>query len=207
MRQAAIDLFQLLTQAGAVPGQDFSCDAEQQSYHLNERCYDLLQAAFPEIDWLEVLGDPYAAIAARIDTLHQTLGHDFVDQLVGLMVHRLATLPDPEAAGYVQAILVGVESATGIALFPFLQASLNLSGQARLEWLLRQDMVAIPGDACLTDLLQAAGATAADYETQSGELWLTEAGWQRLSLVWDGDCTLAANNPLQQRSPEPESPQ
>ncbi|MEM9816509.1 MAG: hypothetical protein AAF827_08940 [Cyanobacteria bacterium P01_D01_bin.6] len=190
MHQAAIDFFQLLIQAGAIPGQDFSCDAEQQAYHLNQRCYNLLSQAFPHVDWQEILGDPDAATEQRIAALHQALGCDFVERLMALMVRRLATLPDGEAIGYLQAILVGVESATDIALFPFLQGALDLAGQARLEWLLRQAAAAVPGDACLVDLLQAAGATAQDYTVESNEIWLTESGWQRLSLVWDGECAL-----------------
>ncbi|NEQ44592.1 MAG: hypothetical protein F6K00_13920 [Leptolyngbya sp. SIOISBB] len=47
MDQVAIDFFRLLIQAGAVPGEDFSCDGERQVYHLNERCHSLLQASFP----------------------------------------------------------------------------------------------------------------------------------------------------------------
>ena len=202
MHQAAIDLFQLLLQAGAVPGEDFSCDFEQQAYHLNERCYHLLQATFPEVDWLDILGSPHDRLESQVSALHQQLGHDFVDQLVLLMVQRLTTLPNDAAAGYVQAILVGVESATGITIFPFLQAALDLAAQARLEWLLRQETVIVPGDICLADLLQAAGATAQDYEVQSGETWLTESGWQRLSLVWDGECTLTASRQLPRRSPK-----
>lgn len=200
MRQAVADLFQLLVQAGAVPGQDFSCDPEQQAFHLNERCYALLQATFPEVDWRDILGDPYAEIQEQIAALHHQLGCCFVDRLIAGMVQRLDTLTDDQAAGYVQAILVGVESATGIALFPFLKAALDLSRQARLEWLLRQQVVAIPGNECLQDLLQAAGATPEEYEVQAGEVWFTEAGWQRLSLVWDGECTLGTSLQLQ-RSP------
>ncbi len=199
MHQEVVELFQLLIQAGAVPGEDFSCDAEQQAYHLNERCYTLLQEAFPEVDWRDVLGAPHAAVSARITNLHQHLGHPFVDQLIPLMVRRLASLPNTEAAGYVRAVLAGVESATGITLFPFLHQALDLSGQARLEWLLRQSVLAIPGDDCLADLLQASGATAQDYEWRAGEIWLTEAGWQRLSAVWDGECTLGESV---QRSPK-----
>lgn len=192
MDQVAIDFFRLLLQAGAIPGEDFSCDGEQRVYHLNERCHGLLQATFPDVDWLEVLGSPHNILERQILALHQQLGCDFVDQLIQLMVQRLPTLANDAAAGYVQAILVGVESATSITLFPLLQAALDLSAQARLEWLLRQDSIVVPGDICLADLLQAAGATAQDYEVQSGETWLTESGWQRLSLVWDGDCTLDA---------------
>lgn len=191
MHSAVVDLFQLLVQAGAVPGQDFSFDAEQQACHLNERCYELLQAAFPDVDWPSILGDPYAELSEQIAVLHHQLGTDFISNIVNCIMRRLPLLPDDTAAGYVQAILVGVESATGIALFPFLHEALDLSGQVRLEWLLRQEQVMVPGDDCLQDLLQSVGAIAGDYVVQSGEFWLTEAGWQRLSLVWDVECQLS----------------
>lgn len=190
MHSAATDLFQLLIQAGAVPGQDFSCDPEQQAYHLNDRCYELLQNAYPDVNWHEILGAPYAGLAEKITTLHEQLGCPFVDNLVAQMHRRLAEMPDDQAAGYLQAIFVGVESATGIALYPFLMKTLELAEQARLEWLLRQTVVAIPGGECLLDILTAAGADTGDCEIYDGEAFLTEAGWQRVSLVWDGNCTL-----------------
>ena len=193
MHQAAVDLFQLLIQAGATPGQDFSCDPEQQAYHLNERCYTLLQEAYPDIDWREILGNPYAGIEEQMEALHQQLGCPFVSNLLQRMRDRLAQLADNQAAGYVQAVLVGVESATGIALYPFLVEALDLSEQARLEWLLRQEVVAIPGSDCLLDVVMAAGAQEKDCEIYQGEAVLTEAGWQRLALVWDADCTLQSS--------------
>ncbi len=190
MHQAAVDFFQLLVQAGAVPGEDFSCDANQQAYRLNERCYSLLQTAYPDVDWSAILGDPQAAIAAQIEQLHEQLNCPFVDTLVHLMGQRLATLSDTSAIGYVQAILSGVEAATGIALYPLLIPTLDLAAQARLEWLIRQPVEAIPAQACLGDLAEAAGCTATDYEIVGDEAWLTEAGWQRIALVWDAECTL-----------------
>ena len=196
MNEAAIDLFQLLVQVGARPGEDFSCDVEQQAYRLNRRCGDLLRAAYPDVDWEELLGVPYEAVQTAIAQLHAQLGCPFVDRLIAQMRRRLTTLPDAEAAGYVQAILVGVEAATGLALYPLLVEQLDMAAQARLEWLLRQETVVISGAACLLDLLQAAGGTAADYTLSGDDLWLTEAGWQRLSQVWDGECCLTQAPPL-----------
>jgi hypothetical protein len=190
MHPVAADLFQLLIHVGAVPGQDFSCDPVQQAYHLNDRCYQLLQTAYPDVDWQDILGQPYAGVDEQIAILHDALGCTFVPDLVQQMRDRLSQLSDDQAAGYVQAILIGVESATGITLYPFLLDSLDLAEQARLEWLLRQNVVAIPGGACLIDVLKAAGASDQDYEVEQGEALLTEAGWRRLSLVWDSDCTL-----------------
>lgn len=191
MHQAAIDLFQLLIQAGAVPGTDFSCDADQQAYRLNERCHHLLAEAYPDIDWQQVLGVPYENVERHIAALHQQLGCPFVDTLIERMVVRLSTLPDREAAGYLQGILVGVESATGLALYPFLAGQWDMAGQLRLEWLLRQEDIVIPGSICLLDLLLAAGGGEDDCEIDQGEILLTEHGWQRLSYVWNGECTLS----------------
>ncbi|MGF1460016.1 MAG: hypothetical protein ACFBSG_13440 [Leptolyngbyaceae cyanobacterium] len=191
MHQSAFNLSQILIEVGAVPGKDFSCDPVQQAYHLNDRCYELLQSAHPEIDWQDILGHPYKDVGKRIEALHQQLGEPFINNLLAQMSHRLTLLTDDQAAGYVRAILAGIESATGIALYPFLVETLNLSEQARLEWLLRQEVIAIPGEVCLIDLLEASGATSVDFEVQEGEVWLTETGWQRLALVWDSECLLS----------------
>lgn len=186
MHQPAVDLFQLLVQAGAVPGQDFSCDANQQAYHLNARCYHLLQQAYPDIDWHEVLGAPYESLEAAIAALHEYLGCPFIDNLAERMATRLSQLSDRAAAGYVQCILAGVESATGIALYPFLAARLDMTGKARLEWLARQETVELVGSEWLQDLVEAAGGHPSDCGLQGDEVLLTEAGWQRLSCVWQG---------------------
>lgn len=190
MHQAAIDLFQLLVQAGAVPGQDFSCDASE-GFHLSERCHSLLQTAYPDINWQEILGDPYDRVRQMIETIHQELGCPFVETIITQMRTRLQMLSDDLAAGYLQAIVLGVESATGIALYPFLLETLDLAEQARLEWLIRLEAAMIPGRECLADLILAAGVSETDYEIVEGEAILTEAGWQRLSLVWDGNRTMA----------------
>ena len=197
MHQAAIDFFRLLVQAGAVPGEDFSCDSEQQAYHLNERCYHLLQEAYPDMDWQTVLGTPQTLIPERISQLHQRLGCPFVDNLLPRLISRLRTLPEEQVAGYVQTLLTGVESATGIPLYPLLAEQLEMVEQVRLAWLLRQEVVAIPGNECLLDLISAAGGAPADYGIHQGEFWLTETGRQRLFLVWDGDCTLKPVTPEQ----------
>ena len=107
----------------------------------------------------------------------------------------MKTLPDEQAAGYLQALLTGVENATGIALYPFLTEHLDMAAQVRLEWLLRQEVVVVPGHACLLDLVLAAGGTEADCEIRQGETWLTETGCERLFLVWDGEYALTPEEP------------
>ncbi|NER81867.1 MAG: hypothetical protein F6K42_20345 [Leptolyngbya sp. SIO1D8] len=66
-----------------------------------------------------------------------------------------------------------------------------------LEWLLRQENITIPGKECLQDLILAAGGTEQDCEIHRGEVWLTEAGHQKLFQVWDGEYTLTPTTPRQ----------
>lgn len=191
MHEAAIDFFRLLVQVGAVPGEDFSCDVTQQAYHLNERCYSLLQAAYPDVDWQSIVEvQSPEDVSNTVKYLHQQLGCPFVHNLIARMASRIKTLPDGQAAGYLQTLLTGVENATGIMLYPFLIEHLDMSVQVRLEWLLRQESVVIPAHECLFDLVLAAGGTEADCEMRQGETWLTETGCEKLFLVWDGEYAL-----------------
>lgn len=194
MDQSAVDFFKLLVQVGAVPGEDFSCDANEQVYYLTEHCYTLLSHAYPEEDWQEIIGVLDIDMNTRIEQLQHQLGCPFTEDLVQRMKQRLGTLPAAEAAGYFQAILAGVEAATAIVLYPLLTEQLPLEDQVRLEWLLRQEPVTVPSCECVTDLVLAAGGTPEDCEIQAGEVLLTEAGWQRLCLVWDGDCVVSMVN-------------
>ena len=189
MHQSAIDFFRLLVQVGAVPGEDFSCDVARQAYRLNERCHELLKTAYPDVDWQAVLEVPTAAedFSEQIEFLHQQLGCPFIDNLIPRIIARLKTMSDDQAAGYIQILLTGVEQATGIPLYPFLAEALGMVGEVRLEWLLRQEIVAVSGNECLVDLVLAAGGTEADCEIRQGEAWLTEEACQKLFLVWDGE--------------------
>lgn len=195
MHQAATDLFQLLVQAGAIPGEDFSCDAAQQACHLNARCFDLLQQAYPEVDWVDVLGAPYAHVEAIRAGLCDRLGVDFFAALSDRMAARLATLRDRQAASYVQHLLSGVETATGIAVYPFLRERLDLAGQLRLEWLVRQPISEPLRGEWLADVARAAGASDADCSVCEGDLWLAESALERLSWVWQDDVALMAEAP------------
>ncbi|MEO1095109.1 MAG: hypothetical protein AAFX01_09430 [Cyanobacteria bacterium J06638_28] len=187
MDQSAIDFFRLLVQVGAVPGEDFSCDATQQAYRLNERCYHLLRTAYPDADWHAILNNAQPEPAQLIEQLHAELGCPFVHNLVQRILVRLKTLPETEAVGYCQALLNGVGEATGIMLYPFLVDELDMTGQVRLEWLLRQPVRTVPYHHCLLDLVQAVECADADYEITPEEAWLTETGQQRLSRVWNAE--------------------
>lgn len=190
MHEAAINLFQLLVQAGAVPGRDFSCDKANQGFRLSERGLQLLTEAYPEVDWHDILLPADQTPIA--DQLQQLLGVSFVEQLLAFMQGRLKDLPDSQAAWYLRQIVIGVEERTELALLPLLQERLDLAGQARLEWLLRLPDEAI--ETCedwIHDVILAAGGSAEDFEVSDQcEVWLTESGFERLSLVWQGQCTL-----------------
>ncbi|NJN22524.1 MAG: hypothetical protein HC812_16800 [Leptolyngbya sp. RL_3_1] len=187
MNPAAIDLFRLFTEVGAVPGEDFSWDLARQSYHLNERCFTLLQAAYPDMAWDEVFADAEPDNSAAVEDLHKTLGLPFIDRLAARMALRLPELPDPQAAGYIQVIFGGVTAATGVDLYPFVVEQLGMAGHVRLEWLLRQEELVVPDDTWLFDLMEAAGAPQTEFSFQAGEVWLDEAGLTRLSQIWQGD--------------------
>jgi hypothetical protein len=196
MHESVVDLCQMLVQAGALPGEDFSCDGEQSAFYLSERGYALLQQTYPELDWSEVFGNPYDHVEAKISALHQRLGSPFVDNLLAAMGDRLATLPDAAAGHYLYHILTGVEAATGIALYPFLVEHLDLPGQARLEWLLRQPLSAsqTANVTWIQDLVLATGGAPEDCQLLGDQVLLTELGWQLMDQVWQGewDCVPVA---------------
>lgn len=187
MDEPAIDFFRLLVEVGAVPGEDFSCDAVRQAYRLNERCYHLLQAAYPDVDWFMILQAIQPDPAQLVQQLHAELGCPFVDNLVERIRVRIKTLPEEQAAGYCQALLDGVGEATGIALHPFLVDELGMAEQVRLEWLLRQAVKTVPYNDCLLDLMQAVECTDTDYEITPEAAWLTETGQRRLARVWNAE--------------------
>lgn len=197
MHSTAVDLFQLLVQAGAVPGEDFSCDGENQAFRLNERCYDLLRQAYPEVHWDDVFAPcPYDP-SAEIEILHDYLGVPFVDRLLEKIQHRLHQLPDAQAAWYLRQLLGGVEQRTGLLLYPLLEAQVTLSTQARLEWLLRLEEVELC-DVWLEDLILAAGGTQEDVQLSDRGCWLTERGIELLEILWEGDVEFTLE-PIRQR--------
>ena len=192
MNAATTELVHLLIQAGAIPGEDFSCDGEHQALRLNARCYTLLERAYPEVDWADILGQPQDWVDAAIADLHHRLGCPFVDTLTQRMATRLPHLNDEAAIAYVQTLLWGVEAATGLALYPQLVAALDLASQVRLAWLLRPgetgEEAPLPWDsAWLGDVLGAAGGTPLDFQGDGDGVLLTERGLGLLSQVWQGD--------------------
>lgn len=176
----------MLVQAGAVPGQDFSCDPDNHAYRLNEKCYHLLEEAYPEIDWSELCITHEYDPSAIVESLHSHLGVPVVDNLISRIQLRLHTLPDAQAACYLRHLIGGIEQRTGLLLLPLLEAQLSLPAQARLEWLLRLEEVEICHE-WLMDLVLAAGGSAEDVALDGDSVLLTERGIVLLETLWSGD--------------------
>lgn len=196
MHDAAVDFFQMLVQAGAVPGEDFSCDGENQAFHLHERCYELLQLAYPEVNWDEVFEcSPYDPQSA-IDALHEHLGVPFIDRLVASIQNRLRKLPDSQAAWYLRQLLGGIEQRTGLQLYPLIEEALPLAAQVRLSWLLHYGEIE-PCNLWLSDLVLAAGGTDEDVELSDDGCWVSERGMLLLETLWAGEYELTLAFPQQ----------
>ena len=186
MRDEAVGLFQLLVQAGAVPGKDFSFDAEQDACLVTERGYQLLKQRYPDFDWDDLFDVYDAELNDAIAALHQRLGTNFVERILDALSWRIRELPMRQAAWYVRQVLTGVEKRTGISLYAQLNQRLRLSLRARLESLLHPETQLEPCGEWISDLVQAAGGTPQDVTIEGGDAVLTERGMRLLALVWGG---------------------
>jgi hypothetical protein len=186
-QQQAVELFQLLVNVGAVPGEDFSFDSESGLCGLSDRARDLLCQAYPEIDWSDVFSPVTESDDAAIEALHAHLGIDFIPRILDIVRQRLYQLSLRQAAWYVRQVLGGVEQRTQISLYTLLQDSLDLSSQARLEYLLWQEENPEPNAYWMVDLVMASGGTEEDVQQQDTTVQLSEPGMRRLAEVWMGD--------------------
>lgn len=195
MKQEIVRLVQMLIAAGAVIGKDFSCDPSAEALRLSDRGLEILRRAYPDVDWgdiAEVNQEDASSEAAH--NLHAELGVPFVDTVLDYLQQRLMELPDKEAAWYLHQLVHGVEQRTGVPLLFLLQQRLELSGQARLEWLLRQAEVT-PCNQWLQDLVLAAGGAPEDVQVTPEDAFLSEKGLALLSTVWDGDYSITVDPP------------
>ena len=186
MRDEAVSLFQLLVQAGAAPGKDFSFDAEQDACLVTERGYQLLKQHYPDLDWDDLFDVYETDLKDAIAALHQRLGTNFTDRILDTLSWRIRELPMRQAAWYARQVLTGVEKRTGISLYTQLNHRLRLSLRARLECLLHPETQLEPCGEWISDLVQAAGGTPQDATIEGGEVVLTERGMRLLALVWGG---------------------
>ncbi|MGD1951651.1 MAG: hypothetical protein ACFB14_18695 [Leptolyngbyaceae cyanobacterium] len=77
MHSDNVQLFRMLVEAGAQPGEDFSYDLGQGTCHINERGFILLQNAFPDINWHEISSVIERDLDGPVQRLNQQLGVNF----------------------------------------------------------------------------------------------------------------------------------
>lgn len=187
MEKEALNLFQLLVQAGAVPGKHFSFNAAEEVCLVTEQGYQLLKQKFPQFAWDEIFEvyetDPQQAIAA----VHNYLGVNFVDRILERINRRLRELPQSKAAWYIRQVLGGVEQRTGISLYRLLSKKLSLTRRAHVECLLHPDAKVEPCGEWIGDLVQAAGGSKQDVTLEQGEAVLNERAMRLLASVWAGE--------------------
>ncbi len=185
MADDAVRLFRMLVEAGAKPGEDFSYDLNSSSAQISDRAFDLLQAAYPDVDWNSICKRVEVDPALPAEYLNSYLGVDFVGRILACVEQRLDQLDPSQATWYLQQVLGGVEHRTNVPLYTLLQQQLPLARQARLEVLLRQP--ATPCYVWMSDLIEAAGGAPEDAELCGDEATLTQRGLALLTAVWDGE--------------------
>ncbi|MEL6353386.1 MAG: hypothetical protein AAFR58_16790 [Cyanobacteria bacterium J06627_28] len=195
MADDAIRLFQMLVEAGAKPGEDFSYDLKTASAQVSDRAFEKLKATFPDMDWESICERVEIDPTRAVEALNSFLGVDFVGRILTRIEERVDSLAPAEATWYLQQVLGGVEHHTRIPLYVLLQQQLPLSKQARLETLLRQ-----PSTPCyvwMSDLVLAAGGEPEDVELLGDEAMLTQRGLALLQSVWDGEYDLVEGDDLE----------
>ena len=186
MQSDNVQLFRMLIEAGAQPGEDFSYDLSQGTCHLNERGFILLQAAFPDINWHEISSVVERVLDGPVQALHQHLGVEFASAIIRQLEQRIQQLPTNEATWYAHQILGGVEQRTGISLYQLIQQTLSAAVCQHLEQLLKLTPIN-PCHVWLEDLVIAAGGSADDIAYDGEDILLSEAGISLLNEVWTGE--------------------
>lgn len=186
MHSEDIQLFRMLVEAGAQPGEDFSYDLGQGTCHINERGFILLQNAFPHINWYEISSLIERDLEGPAKALNQHLGVDFVKGVMQRLQQRLEQLPTDKAAWYAHQILGGVEQRTGIALYQLLQQNLSDETCQRLDQLLKLTPLT-PCHVWIEDLVLSAGGSPSDIEYDGEEVLLSELGVNLFTQVWTGE--------------------
>ncbi|MBF2077543.1 MAG: hypothetical protein IGR76_03240 [Synechococcales cyanobacterium T60_A2020_003] len=190
MHQNALDLFQILVQVGATPGEDFSFNTEDGTCALSERAYALLREAYPDIDWGNCATVSERDINQAIAAVHDHLDVDFVNRLLDRIPLRLQQLSDEKAAWYLLHVLDGVELRTGIPIYDLLLDRLPLHDQVQLAQSLSHIPNAVPCGEWMVDLVFAAGGYPDDISLEWDEAVLTERGMRLLASVWAGEQNL-----------------
>ena len=183
-----IELFKMLIQAGATPGDDFSYDMQTGSAQISDRAFEKLKAAYPHVDWAAISERVEIDPAEAADHIDNYLGVSFVDRILEKVARRVDELPAAQATWYLQQVLEGVEHRTYVPLYALLQQRLPLSKQARLETLLRGKPT--PCHVWMQDLIEAAGGGVEDVSIAGEDAELTQTGLALLTAVWAGEYEL-----------------
>ena len=183
-----IELFKMLIQAGAQPGEDFSYDMETGAAQISDAAFELLKSAYPDVDWAAISERVEVDPAIAADHINRYLGVDFVNNILAKATQRIDELPAEQATWYLQQVLEGVEHRTYVPLYVLLQQQLPLTKQMRLETLLRGK--AEPCHLWMQDLIEAAGGTAEDVSFVGEDAELTQTGLALLTAVWAGEYEL-----------------
>lgn len=186
MHSEDIQLFRMLVEAGAQPGEDFSYDLTQGTCHITERGFILLQNAFPQINWTDIASLNQRDLEEPVRILHQALGVNFVDSLLQRFQERLSQLPTDTAAWYAHQILGGVEQRTGIALYQIIQQTLPAETCQHLDQLLKLTPISVC-NLWIEDLIFAAGGSPDHISYEGDEVLLSETGIMLLNQVWTGE--------------------
>ena len=195
MADDAIRLFRMLVEAGAKPGEDFSYNLQTASAEISDRAFEMLQAAYPDIDWSSVCERINVDPAIPVEALNRYLGVDFTEQILNRVEQRISELSPMQATWYLQQVLGGVEHRTKIPLYMLLQQRMSLDKQMWLERLLRQQTAA-PCYVWMSDLVEAAGGHPEDVEFSGDEATLSQTGLALLTAVWDGEYDIVAEEPM-----------
>ncbi len=192
MQSDNVQLFRMLVEAGAQPGEDFSYDLGQGTCHISERGFILLQNAFPHIAWHEISSVVERDLDGPVQTLNQHLGVDFVAVVLQRLQQRLKQLPTNEAVCYVHQVLGGVEQRTGISLYQLVQRDLPAGIYQQLDQLLKLPPLT-PCYVWIEDLVIAAGGSTEDIEYEGEDIFLSETGVDLLTQVWLGELEIQAD--------------
>ena len=133
MADDAVELFRMLVEAGAQPGEDFSYDMQSRSAQISDLAFEKLKAAYPHVDWQSICERVEVDPALPVEYLNTYLGIDFVGRMIARIEQRLEELEDPQATWYLQQVLGGVEQRTNV---PFVRtatktATANQAGPTR----------------------------------------------------------------------------
>lgn len=188
MADEATQLFRMLVEAGAQPGEDFSYDLQSASAQISDRAFQKLQEAYPDIDWASICERVELDPALPVEYLNTYLGVNFVERMLVRIEQRLEELAPGQAAWYVQQVLGGVEHRTNVPMYLLLQQRLSLEKQMLLENLVRRE--ADPCYLWMSDLVEAAGGDPKDVEPDGDEATLTQKGLALLTTVWAGEYDL-----------------